>query len=317
MDSDCKIVVSLPMTEERKKCLADAAPGADFIWREAGTATEEDVRGAEILIGNFDTAILPAADSVRLYQAGSAGVDKFVKPGVLPAETQICSSAGAYNYCVSEHMMALTLALLKHIPELRDRQTKHTWTQVTSNGTLHGALVLVLGLGSIGQTYAKDCAVFGAHVIGFRRHTGECPEGVGKVCLMDDLDEWLPKADVVAMCLPGTAETRHTMNAARLALMKKSAVLINCGRGNAIDGAALADALDAGRIAGAALDVTDPEPLPAEDRLWAIKNCLITPHSAGGFRIPETVDRIVDIAAENLRHYFAGEPLRNLAERKG
>jgi phosphoglycerate dehydrogenase-like enzyme len=315
MNKDCRIVVALPMTEKRKRYLQGAAPHAEFVWRETGNVTEEDIREAEVLIGNFPPAILPAAGKVRLYQAGSAGVDPFVKPGVLPAEASICSAVGAYNYCVAEHMLALTLAGLRHLPELRDAQKKHQWENVAVNGTLHGATVLVLGIGSIGQIFAEYCTVMGAHVIGFRRHAGAPTAGAEKVCTMDELDAWLPKADVVAMCLPDTPETRHTINRDRLAKMKSSAVLVNCGRGSAVDGEALADALERHMIAAAALDVTEPEPLPADSRLWEMPNCLITPHTAGGFRIPETVDRIVDIAAENLRHYFAGEPLRNLEKR--
>ena len=314
MNQKCQSVVSLPMTEERKMRLREAAPDAEFVWREIGKTVEEDIRDAEVMVGNFDPAILPAAKKVRLYQAGSAGVDAFVRQGVLPGETRICSAVGAYNYCVAEHMLAQTLACLRHFPELRDAQQRREWVKVPSNGTLRGALVLVLGIGSIGQVYAEYCGMMGAHVTGFRRRAVPTP-GAEKVCTMEELDDWLPKADVVAMCLPGTPETHHIMNRERLWKMKPSAVLINCGRGSAVDGEALADALEAHVIAAAALDVTEPEPLPTDSRLWEMPGCLITPHTAGGLRIPETVDRIVEIAAENLRHYFAGEPLRNQEKR--
>ena len=116
--------------------LREAAPDAEFVWREIGKTVEEDIRDAEVMVGNFDPAILPAAKNVRLYQAGTAGVDPLVKPGVLPGETRICSAVGAYNYCVAEHMLAQTLACLRHFPELRDAQQRREWVKVPSNGTL-------------------------------------------------------------------------------------------------------------------------------------------------------------------------------------
>ena len=127
-------------------------------------------------------------------------------------------------------------------------------------------------------------------------------------------DALLPEADVVALCLPGNSATRHTLDARRIGLLKRNAVVINVGRGSAIDTEALCDALYRGRIAGAALDVTDPEPLPADHPLWDAPNAVITPHISGGFSLPETLEQIVDIFAENLRRDAAGEPLLNLVD---
>ena len=123
------------------------------------------------------------------------------------------------------------------------------------------------------------------------------------------------EADVVALFLPGGSGTYHLLDARRIALMKKGAVLVNGGRGTAVDTDALTAALRTGSMGGAALDVTDPEPLPPGHPLWDMENVLITPHAAGGFSLPQTLDRIVEIAADNLRRYLAGEPLHNAVER--
>lgn len=130
-----------------------------------------------------------------------------------------------------------------------------------------------------------------------------------------DLDAELPQADLVALSLPGTDETAHMFDAARIARMKPGAILMNVGRGTAVDTDALTEALRSGHLFGAALDVTDPEPLPADHPLWKLPNAFITPHISGRFSLPRTLDNIVDIFARNLRHYLNGETLDNQVSR--
>jgi phosphoglycerate dehydrogenase-like enzyme len=131
---------------------------------------------------------------------------------------------------------------------------------------------------------------------------------------MDQLEMLLPRADIVALSLPGTSLTDNIINRNTLQLMKPNAVLINVGRGNAVDTDALCDALESGMISGAALDVTDPEPLPKEHPLWNVKNAIITPHISGGFSLPETFNRIVGISADNLEAYMSGKKLKNIVD---
>ena len=131
---------------------------------------------------------------------------------------------------------------------------------------------------------------------------------------MDDLDMLLGRADIVAMVLPGGSATNHIMDERRLRLMKKGAYLINVGRGNAIDPAALKVVLKDGHLGGCGLDVTEPEPLPPEDELWAMDNVVITPHVAGNFFLAETFERIVRIAGENLKAWASGEELKNVVD---
>lgn len=341
-----KIIVSMPLTERRRKMLEEAARGAEFAWLDPDDPARENggalsaATDAEILFGSFSEKELRAAKQARWIQAQSAGVDALLKPGLVQDGVVITSAVGAYGPAVSEHMLALTLSLLKKLPALRDSQLKSEWTDVESVGTLFGANVLVLGFGNIGTAYARHCAELGAHVTGLRRHvdgttagaeaaagtgsasgacagTGDEASNAGSIEVrpISELDELLKSADVVAMCLPGTSETYHIMDKRRLSLMRPGAYLVNCGRGTAVDPGALAEALKAGTIAGAALDVTEPEPLPPESPLWREPRCLITPHTAGGLRIEETCDRIFRIAAGNLKRYLNGEPLRNTVKR--
>ena len=128
---------------------------------------------------------------------------------------------------------------------------------------------------------------------------------------MEDLDQLLPRADVVAVTLPGTQATQNLLNRERIGRMKEGAVLLNVGRGTIVDTEALCDALESGHLAGAGVDVTDPEPLPPSHRLWRIPTAVVTPHISGYYHLRETHERIVNIFVENLQRFQAGEPLRN------
>ena len=171
--------------------------------------------------------------------------------------------------------------------------------------------MLVVGLGDIGLHFARLASALGAHVIGLKRSMGPCPEGVHELHTMDELDEWLPKVDVVASFVPSTAATHHMYTKERLMAMKDTAIFLNSGRGDAVASEVLYEALSEGWIASAGIDVTEPEPLPTDSPLWQLPNLMMTPHISGQFHLPETFERIVDIAAANLEAYLKGEKLRN------
>lgn len=152
----------------------------------------------------------------------------------------------------------------------------------------------------------------GSYTIGIRRTKGEKPDYLDELRTMEELNELLPRADFVSLSLPSTPETRNLFQKDRFALMKPSSILINVGRGNAIDTEALCDALEEHCIAGACLDVTEPEPLPVDHRLWNIPGVIITPHISGMYHMEETRKRIVKISLTNLQHYLNGEKLINV-----
>jgi phosphoglycerate dehydrogenase-like enzyme len=158
--------------------------------------------------------------------------------------------------------------------------------------------------------------VLGAYVIGIRRTVQPKPDCVDELYLSDKLDELLPRADIVAMILPGVASTAGIIGRAQLAAMKDGAVIINGGRGSAIDTDALCDALESGHLGGAGLDVTMPEPLPSGHRLWKLENAVITPHVAGGRNMPETADHIMKLNLENAARFLKGETLESLVDIK-
>ena len=211
-------------------------------------------------------------------------------------------------------MVAVWLMLLKKLHSYRDAQPAGAWGDLGPVASAWNSTVLVLGLGDIGGEFAKRAKALGARVIGVRRAGVDKPDFVDALIHTDRLDEYLPQADCVAITLPGTAQTRNMFDAARIAKMKDGAILLNVGRGTIVDSTALCAALERGKLAGAALDVTDPEPLPADHPLWKQKNAVITPHVSGGFHLQETHERIIRIMAENLRAFCAGAPLRNVVD---
>ena len=154
----------------------------------------------------------------------------------------------------------------------------------------------------------------GARVIGVKRRAGNCPDCVDELVMTQDLDTVLPRADVILSILPNTAATRYIYTAESFDKMKDSALFINCGRGNAVASDVLVQALTEHKIAAAAVDVTEVEPLPADSPLWQLENLVITPHISGGFHLSETFERIVNIAAENLSAYLGGRELRNVID---
>ena len=169
---------------------------------------------------------------------------------------------------------------------------------------------MIVGLGDIGGEFAKRLKALGAYTIGIRRKSTNKPDYLDELHQMEQLNDLLPKADIVALSLPATKLTNGIINKKTLSLMKKDAVIINVGRGTAIDTDALCDALEKGNLLGAALDVTDPEPLPSDHRLWKIKNAIITPHVSGGYSLEETRNRIVNISVENLEAFLRGKKMK-------
>ncbi|MHC1787062.1 MAG: D-2-hydroxyacid dehydrogenase [Christensenellales bacterium] len=294
--------VVMPATAEHLAALQEAAPGARIIRRRPGELEAGDLAEADIIVGNPPIAMLPQLKRARLIQLNTAGVAvPYLALEHSAPDTVLCCASGAYGPAISEHMMALLLGLMKRLHQYRDDQHQTLWQDRGQVRCLRGAKVLMLGLGDIGSHFASLCAAFGAEVVGVRRRGGEPPQGVSRVATLDHLDSLLPWADVVALALPETAGTRGLLNRRTIALMKPGAFVLNVGRGSAIDQAALAEALHAGHLAGAGLDVTDPEPLPAADPLWQAPNLLLTPHISGLYHLKVTHDLVIDIACRNIR----------------
>lgn len=230
--------------------------------------TQEDVDWAQVILGNVPAAMLHGSPALEWLQTNSAGVEPYIQPGVLAGDTLLTNATGAYGLAIAEHMLGMLLMLFKKLDIYHANQEKQLWHMEGKVRSLAGAKVVVVGLGDIGGEFAKRVKALGGYVIGVRRADARKPEYADELVLAERLDEVLPVADVVAVCLPGTEHTRNLINRERIGLMKKDAVLMNVGRGFVVDTEALCDALESGSLGGACLDVTEPEPLPAGHRLW-------------------------------------------------
>lgn len=300
----------LPLKEGEAEEFEAIAPGAVHVYARSSTVTPEQLAAATVIFGWPRAETMKEAVSLKWFQTMWAGTEEYA--GFLPEGILFTSSSGSNSRSVAEHMLTGLMAVCRRLPTYLDSQRAHRWKDEGPMKTILGGTVLVLGAGNVGSTFAGLCQGLGARTIGLKRTVNGPVEGFDQVRTMDELDALLPQADVVALTLPHSPQTVHLMNERRIALMKDTAVLISAGRGSVLDQDALVRAMRAGKLWGAALDVTDPEPLPAESPLWDVPNLLLTPHVAGGMRLEITRRKCVEMAQENLRRYLAGEKLNNI-----
>lgn len=306
-----QILVVIPVDEKDKAFLENSYQEAEFTYVPADQVTKEQVLKADIIIGNAPASMVAENDHLELLQLNSAGTDAYIKEGIIKAGTKLANATGAYGLALSEHMLGMLLTLMKKLDRYHVNQQNGNWKDEGNVMSIYGSRTLILGLGDIGGEFAKRIQCMGGYVVGIKRRASAKPEYVDELYTMEALDEQLKLADIVFMALPGTDQTYHIMDASKFNLMKSNAILLNCGRGTAIDQEALMDALQKNQIYGAGIDVTDPEPLPADHPLWKMPNLLITPHISGQYHLKETLHRIVQIAARNLEAVHDGKQIEN------
>lgn len=265
--------------------------------------------GAEVFVRGgpvrrWDEALDNAPD-VKWMHTPSAGVEH-IRLLTEPRGLMLTESGRAYRVCISEFVIAQMFFVAKRLGLLWERSLARQW-QGTGMDDLAGKTVGIIGLGPIGLGVAERAAALGMKVIGCRR-SGEPIEAVTDVVTPDDLAALLSRSDYVVIACPLTEQTAGLIDAAALAHMKPTAWIFNIARGKVIVTEALLAALREGRLAGACLDVTDPEPLPADHPLWDLPNVFITPHTCSG-NTPHMRDTLSDVFIENLQRYLAGQPL--------
>lgn len=306
-----RILIVLPVKEKHREMFKKAAPGHELVYCPAEQVTKDMAASADVILGNVPVKLLKGCSHLKWIQLNNAGTEGFCEPGALPEKTILTNATGAYGTAISEHMIGMVFMLHKHLHEYYLQQQSCVWEKLGPMTVVDGSTTLVLGLGDIGTEFARRIHAMGSLVIGIRKSHQPKPDFVDEQYTMDALNDVLPRVDIVAMSLPGYSQTRHIINKETLALMKPTAVLINVGRGISVDTDALCQALNEGRLGGACLDVTDPEPLPADHPLWKAKNALITPHASGGYALDFTLEKILKLCGENLERFIKGEPLLN------
>ena len=316
-----KILITMAVDDSFRERMLEVADPKEYELVFKGNAAKgeaeidaDDIIGVSAVLGHLPMRLMPYADKLEWLQTQSAGVDRYAT--ILPEQVILTNAVGGYGVAVSEHMTALTLAVMKNLPVYSASQFKNTWMRGSRQAKqVEGTTVLVLGMGNIGSNYARQMKGLGCRVIGVRRDASKpMPEFFDEQYGQEDLEKILPLADVVAMVIPGGHQTAKYMDAHRLSLMKEGAVIVNAGRGVSIDTEALIEALRSGHLSGAGLDVTDPEPLNEDNELWSMENVLITPHIAG--MLEGNRDRVSAILLENLRRFCNGEPLLNVVDKQ-
>lgn len=317
------------MAQQPLKVLIASAEGQDFfhllddvpgvsVQQCAPPEVIDHCAEIEVFYGRPSAEILAAAPRLRWIQAPSAGVEFVANiPSLVESDIVLTNTSGAHGPSIGEHTFALLLALTRHIPESIAQQRERRWDRSTLYRTARevgGMTMGIIGFGALGRGIAQRAIAFEINLLAVDAQAVNGDPYLEEVWPVGRLGDLLAASDVVVIAAPYTTETHHLLNTERLGLMKPDAYLIAVSRGGIVDEDALVAALSAGKLAGAALDVTEQEPLPADSPLWDAPNLLLTPHLAGASAPKER--RVVEIFRDNLERYLNGDPLINVVDKR-
>ncbi len=304
-------------TRAYAKAMCDVVPELEVVFAADRSAQLAALPGARACFGTLDAELLAAADQLAWLAAPAAGPPKgYYFDELIASDVQVTNFRGIFNDHISAHIMAFVLCFARGMHAYFRDQYDGQWRkggEMRPAAHLAESTALIVGVGGIGGATAVHCHHFGMRVIGVDPRVAEAPEGVDQLRLPDELDALLPQADFVILTAPQTPSTEGLFTAAKFALMKETAFFINIGRGSNVALADLDAALRQGTIAGAALDVFETEPLPADHPLWTAPNFLMTPHTAAAG--PYLNQRRLDLMVENGRRFAQGEPLVNVVDK--
>jgi len=304
------------ITKEQKEQILSLSSNIELEVVSASNSKdiEKHLKDAEIVAG-IPRAIpdLSLVGKLKWVHSFSAGMDRVLTPELIASPVLASNSSGIHATPIAEHILGFLLIFTRRFYQSFHNQQEKTWQRINELTELKDKTVLVIGLGKIGSETARLASCFNAYVIALDTQGKEKPSFVKELGAEKQLVEFLGRADFVVLTLPHTKDTHHFINKERLEAMQSHGVLVNIGRGGVVDEQALISALKEQRIAGAALDVTEEEPLPKESPLWEMDNVIITPHHSG---ISERyMERAIDLFCENLKAYLAGEKLPNLVDK--
>ena len=304
-----------PMNAARLEHLQQCAPEINFVV--ARTETEALALAADIDVSYSycSSELLNAAPHLRWVQVASAGVELYPLQRMRARGITFSNAKGIYGAQLADHTLALILAFSRQLPFLYRAQQKQVWEnrQNYPPGELAGQTLLIVGLGGAGLETARRAKGFGLRILATRHRTSlPKPDFVDEVHSTERLDDLLPEADWVVVCVPLVPATHNLFHDDQFAQMKRTAYIVCVTRGKIINTDALVRALEARKIAGAGLDVTDPEPLPPGHPLWTMENVIITPHASG--HSPHADSRMFNLLCENVRRFTDGQPLLNVVD---
>lgn len=312
-----RIVLCYPVGAEHLAQIAAIAPAAELI--DAGQQrVAEEILEADIFCGHAKVHPVPWDEVVRRgrlrwIQSSAAGLDHCLTPSVIESDIVVTSASGVLADQVAEHTLALITGLLRGLPVFFRAQQKKEFIR-RPTGDLHRATIGIVGFGGNGRRLAEVLRVFRGRIVATDVFPSDKPDYVESLWPADRLNDLLSVSDIVILAAPLTDSTRGMIDAAALACMKPSAILINMARGPLVVEADLVEALQSGRLAGAGLDVTEIEPLPPDSPLWSMPNVIITPHVGG--QSATRSDDMTQFFCENLRRWVDGQLLLNLVDKR-
>jgi len=314
------IVLRMELEERYLARLREQCPDAEYVIAADDKSWQQARQQATAVIGGGAPSAedLAAAPNLRWIQATSAGVEAFMTPELAGSDIVLTNFSGIHATNIADHVLALIFAFARDLKTLFARQDRREWPEGGGELTTFepsGQTLGIVGLGEIGEALALKAHGLGMRVWALQRHPFNPPPSIDRVLTGSDaLNEMLGESDHVVLCLPLTDSTKHIIGREELAQMKPGAYLYNIGRGGLIDQKALIEALRKGTLAGAGLDVTDPEPLPADAPLWDAPNVLITGHNAAA--TPKLWERGIELVIDNVRRFLGDEELRNVVNTK-
>jgi phosphoglycerate dehydrogenase-like enzyme len=306
-----RIVLCYPVEPRHIEQIAAAAPHAQVV--DAGQERiAEELLTADIFCGHCKVPVpwdeVVRQGRLRWIQSSAAGLDHCLVPSVVASEIAVTSASGVLANQVADHTIALVTGVLRSLPLFLRAQQKHEFIRRPTRD-LHGKRVGIIGLGCNGRRLAEVLSVFQTHIIATDWFCVNKPPQVAEMLPADAVDKMLPRVDILILAAPLTNVTRHMIDSRRLALLPKGAIVVNVARGSLVVTEDFIAALESGHLGGAAVDVTDPEPLPATSRLWDLPNVIITPHNSAN--TPSSGEAANEIFLTNLAAYAKGEPLHN------
>jgi phosphoglycerate dehydrogenase-like enzyme len=307
-------ITGMDLTYLRDHIPQDLSDRIHFHWFKSSEEATAYLADADVIVtaGRMNPEIMKQATKLKWIQTLSAGVDKLPLPELAERNIVLTNARGVHTIQMSEFTISLMLQWVRKSNLLHNQQQKQVWDHQISFGELHGKTIGIVGAGAIGEAVARKAKVFDMTVIGLNRSGTHQPAFDRTVSGDDGLNYLLSQSDFVVLLLPSTSKTHHLVTKEHLALMKSSAFLINLARGDVIDEQALITTLQEGKLAGAALDVFEQEPLPAASPLWKMDNVIVTPHIAGSSA--HYTERASAIVYHNIRALLEGGEMINVVD---
>jgi phosphoglycerate dehydrogenase-like enzyme len=328
-----KLVAFPPLDDARLSRIRQAAAPMQVVSPPDERQALAEIRDADAFFGKLTPPLLSAAEKLRWLQAPTVSLEHYIFPELVAHSCTLTNMRGLYSDVVSEHAFGMLIALCRHFPRYVRQQQHGLWAPVggeevrgdfiSGPGTvtaidrahrhLAGGTLGIVGLGGIGREIARKATAFDLRVVAVDPRTDQAVPGIEHIWPPEQLERLLDESDFVIIAAPHTPQTARLFGAAQFERMKRTAYLINVGRGAIVDLSDLATALAAGVIAGAGLDVFEIEPLPVDHPLWRLENVIITPHIAG--YSTQIAARHLQVVLDNVVRFVRGEPLRNVVDK--